>query len=850
MYYMERKETNLSSFLNSHRVTDKATKPTHTGMSQMMGKYIVQQDERDSFFDLYTKSLGKGELLYLTEVHEDKGPIVIDIDMRFPIDHGLKRQYSESDIEKVIRAYHTQIRHFLKIEEKDIVAFVFEKPTPSKCLGNIKDGVHIMYPYIICNADIQYAIRENVIVSFADSEVFKHLGLKNTLDDVFDIAVVSRNNWLLYGSGKDDSPRYKLSMIFDSSVNRMKTLVKDKELPKLLSIQGKGHLAQEIKNMPKVINSSNTNKQRTTISEAINIASNKDIDMVKGLLPLLSRERCNRYHEWIEVGFCLHNIDSSLLGVWTDWSRQSGKFKSGECETYWSKFKNDGLSIASLYRWAKIDSPESYTSLKRTEVSQCLMDSLSCTNVDVANAVYALYKHEYVCASLKGNDWYQFTEHRWRKVDKGFTLRQNISTKLAQEYIKLNSYYKKMTFDTVESEKLEEYKKKIKKCDEAIKLVKTTTFKDQVMRECAELFYDSQFYNRTDSKLHILSFENGIYDLNQSIFRDGLPDDYCTLSCGINYIEYNKNCPVVKEIMSLIECILPQQEERTYTLKLLGSFLSGSTGDQKFHIWTGTGANGKSTIVELFENSFGEYCCKLPITVLTQKRGSSSGATPEISRTKGKRFVSMQEPDQESKINVGYMKELSGGDKISARGLFSDMVEFKPQFKMILCCNKLPGVPSNDGGTWRRLRVLDFPSKFVDSPTEPNEYKKDSTIAEKSKNWGSYFISILLQYYERYKKEGLKEPESVLHHTREYQKKSDMILDFIEETLEYTGCEKDTIQISELYSLCKVWFTDTLSDKSPNKKDFTEYLNAKFGPETSKRGLKKYKLIITDNCTL
>ena len=842
---------NLSSFLNNHRITDRNIKPTHTGMSQMMGKYHVSIDDRQQFFDLYTKSLGKGELLYLTEVHEDLGPIVIDIDMRFPIDAGFKRKYTDDDIANIVRAYHTQIRHFLKTEEKDIVAFVFEKPSPGKCLGNIKDGIHIMYPHIVCNADIQYAIRENIITSFSESKLFEKLDLKNTLDDVFDIAVVSRNNWLLYGSGKDDSPRYKLTAMYDSSVQKMKTIIKDKDLPRILSIQGKSHLAKEIKENPKSFSHKSADKkQRTTISIPTNIASSKDVDMVQKLLPLLSKERCHKYNEWIEVGFCLHNIDSSLLGVWTDWSRQSSKFKSGECELFWSRFKNDGLSIASLYRWAKIDSPDQYVHLKRDEISQVLMDSLSCTNVDVANAVYAMYKHEFICSNLKTSEWWQFSEHRWRKIDKAHTLRQNISTKLCQEYMKLNAYYKKMALDATD-QNLEEFKKKIKKCDSAIKMVKTTSFKDKVIIECSELFYDPKFNLKLNSKLDLLSFENGVYDLKTDVFREGLPDDYCSFSTGVDYIPYDKTSPLVKEIMSYVDKIQPYTDERNYTLKLLGSFLNGSNGDQKFHIWTGSGANGKSTLVDLFENSLGDYCTKLNISVMCQKRQGAGTASPDLARTKGKRFVSMQEPDDGSKINVGIMKELSGGDKIPCRGLFSDIVEFKPQFKMILMCNKLPGIPSNDGGTWRRLRVLDFPSKFVDNPVNPNEYKKDSSLEEKCKSWGSAFTSIMLHYYGKYKKDGIKEPESVLQHTREYQKKSDMLLEFLEETILYSGEETDSLHVNELYPLCKAWFQDSLSDKPPSKKDFSDYLNEKYGETTSKRGLKKYKLInFEDNSIL
>ncbi len=131
------------------------------------------------------------------------------------------------------------------------------------------------------------------------------------------------------------------------------------------------------------------------------------------------------------------------------------------------------------------------------------------------------------------------------------------------------------------------------------------------------------------------------------------------------------------------------------------------------HIWTGVGGNGKSKLLELIEFALGDYSCKMSHTVLTRKQGNSSNASPDIEQTKGKRLASIQETEQDDIINVGRMKELSGGDKIYARGLFKDPIQFKPQFKMILLCNELPKINADDNGTWRRIRVVKFVSSLL-----------------------------------------------------------------------------------------------------------------------------------------
>ena len=128
--------------------------------------------------------------------------------------------------------------------------------------------------------------------------------------------------------------------------------------------------------------------------------------------------------------------------------------------------------------------------------------------------------------------------------------------------------------------------------------------------------------------------------------------------------------------------------------------------------------------MELLEDAIGDYGCKLPISLLTAKRAASNAATPELANTKGRRIASLQEPDSDTKLNVGLMKELTGGDKIQARALYREPFEFKPQFKLVLLCNDLPTVPPDDDGTWRRVKKVDFKARFVDE--NPSEIKADN----------------------------------------------------------------------------------------------------------------------------
>jgi P4 family phage/plasmid primase-like protien len=258
-------------------------------------------------------------------------------------------------------------------------------------------------------------------------------------------------------------------------------------------------------------------------------------------------------------------------------------------------------------------------------------------------------------------------------------------------------------------------------------------------------------------------------------------------------------------------------------------------------------SNGKSKILELFVHSLGMYSIKFPITMLTGKRAASNACTPEIVQSKGKRFGYFEEPSENERINAGLLKEFTGGDKIKARGLHKDPIEFKPQFKLALLCNEMPEVPPNDSGTWRRMEVIEFKSRFCENPKETHEFPIDKNLSEKLKNWKELFMALLLDvYYAKYKKVGIKVPIEVIKFTLEYQKQCDLYTDFISENLEDIKNLNQSIDINQLYDEFKIWYEDTFSNhKYPSKIEFKRYLKKKYTTKRiSQNELKGFKFRI------
>jgi phage/plasmid-associated DNA primase len=194
-------------------------------------------------------------------------------------------------------------------------------------------------------------------------------------------------------------------------------------------------------------------------------------------------------------------------------------------------------------------------------------------------------------------------------------------------------------------------------------------------------------------------------------------------------------------------------------------------------------------LMNLTSTAMGDYACKAPISLLTQARNKSAAAAPELVRMKGRRFVTMQEPDEQVPLNTGLMKELASSEKITARDLYAgskQMLDFDLQARFNLACNEKPKINTQDGGTWRRLVVINFLSKFVSDPRLPNEKPIDESIVQKSqsKEWAEAFLSYLVFLYTKGKGfRKLTPPEKVMEYTSEYKEDSDVIAKFLHEKI-------------------------------------------------------------------
>ena len=216
----------------------------------------------------------------------------------------------------------------------------------------------------------------------------------------------------------------------------------------------------------------------------------------------------------------------------------------------------------------------------------------------------------------------------------------------------------------------------------------------------------------------------------------------------------------------------------------------------------------------------GDYKGTVPITLVTDKRTNIGGATPEVMQLKGVRYAVMQEPSKDAVINEGVMKELTGGDPLLGRALYCDAEIFIPQFSLVVCTNALFDIKSNDDGTWRRMKLVDFIAKFIsegESHTDdtPYVFQKDKGLKDKLPMWAPIFISMLIKRACETDGE-VTDCKQVVAASNKYRQSQDAISAFITDKLTKTTNDYGVSQTS-LNNVFKEWYQMNYGNRKPPK---------------------------------
>ncbi|MBF0474659.1 MAG: DNA primase [Deltaproteobacteria bacterium] len=276
------------------------------------------------------------------------------------------------------------------------------------------------------------------------------------------------------------------------------------------------------------------------------------------------------------------------------------------------------------------------------------------------------------------------------------------------------------------------------------------------------------------------------------------PDALCDLWLGFLAKIMNGN----KELISFLQ-------------RAVGYALTGDTGEQCLFILYGSGCNGKSTFLQTINQMLGDYAKQTPTeTLLVKQRGAIPN---DVARLKGSRFVTASEAEEGQQLAESLIKQMTGGDKISARFFHQEFFDFQPTHKIFLGTNHRPIIKGTDHAIWRRIRLIPF------EVTIP-EAEIDRSLPEKLKEELPGILAWAVRGCISWQKDGLGVPEEVKTATSDYQDDMDTVAQFIDDCCTIDPEEKE--RKADIYKAYLDWSEKT-GNRALVQPKFSQRLTAK-----------------------
>lgn len=323
-----------------------------------------------------------------------------------------------------------------------------------------------------------------------------------------------------------------------------------------------------------------------------------------------------------------------------------------------------------------------------------------------------------------------------------------------------------------------------------------------------------------DSDDMLFNAQNGYLDLSNGILKEHNINKLFTRISNAEFTD-KSDCP--RWELFLNQIFDNNHELIRYIQKAVGYSLTASVREQVMFILFGNGRNGKSVFLDIISEVLGTYAMGMQASSLMVKQGGSSGHNEDIARLDGARLVTSSEPNEGVRLDEGLIKQLTGGDSVSASFKGGHVFDYKPKYKIWLATNHKPIIRGNDDGIWRRLPLIPF---TVQIPLE----KVDKNLKEKLMRELPGIFNWAVEGCLAWQREGLKPPVSIQQATMEYRQEMDIIGGFIEQCCE-TGPGK-SIGATELFKAYDKWA------KEMNEHPFTQ---TQFGKKVADKFQKEKK---------
>jgi len=294
-----------------------------------------------------------------------------------------------------------------------------------------------------------------------------------------------------------------------------------------------------------------------------------------------------------------------------------------------------------------------------------------------------------------------------------------------------------------------------------------------------------------DTDPFLLTVLNGTIDLRTGKLR---PHDPADLITSLTAIEYDAEAVCPRWLQFLIEVFAGDEELIGFLQRFAGYCLTGDTREHILVVLHGAGRNGKSTLLRVQQRLLGDHAVTSSLEAFLRTRGDR-GPRNDLARLHRARLVSAAESGEGRKLDEATVKELSGGDRISARFLYAEEFEFTPRFKLVFVTNHKPRVSGDDDAIWARLRLVPFDVCF--------EGREEKDLPAKLEAELPGILAWAVRGCLDWQRDGLGQAAAVSNATTAYRQDEDVLGAFLEERCTMQG-EVESVALREAYeTYCK-----------------------------------------------
>lgn len=369
----------------------------------------------------------------------------------------------------------------------------------------------------------------------------------------------------------------------------------------------------------------------------------------------------------------------------------------------------------------------SVAGLKAKEVTKIATELIE-SGIDVsalADAWMTLQGHKEYIYVTGFDAWYKWNGRAWesdykRTIDRDITAYLRYLNKLFSRFNKLNND-----------------KAYTKAIDGWLNLTNVSPQKINSVKDVSSTL--SSISAGEFDTLNVINFPNGTYNLDTFEFKPHDKKDYQTYCASFAY-DSTATCPMFEKFLTQIcvnnpgDVVDVMEWITDFTMidllqEFAGLCLTNDNSLDTSILGKGEGANGKSTLIEVFAAVLGRLSMPFDFDSL------SKNAEYALSTLPGKRLIFATESANKQAIDTKYLNTIISGEALTARAPYGTAFVFNPQCKVFWAMNDLPRMNSTKQGAWRRLIIMPFFREFTAAEKDPGLSDKLMTELPGIFNW-------------------------------------------------------------------------------------------------------------------